>query len=158
MGYLFKPSELVSILESLGTVGPSVSLEDGVKVFPCGVQCEMLLGRAKYRGNVRFVHVSTKKRWVTVDFEWICIWSDEFKRWSKVGSLISNEIPYHKHYFQPDEDRVKLKNILKGLSIRFFRMDDYSHIIETDSGFVSRWYLPKMALFRMITIAMLAKK
>jgi hypothetical protein len=92
-----------------------------------------------------------------VDFDWLCIWADEFKRWSQVGSLKS-KILYHKYYYQHDEDRVKLKQLLKNVSVRFFRMDDHTHLIDTSVGFVSRLSLPKMALFRIIVIAMLVKK
>jgi hypothetical protein len=157
VGYLFNPQELVLMLESLGTVSPSILVEDGVKIFPCGVQCQMRLGKEIYRGNTLSVHVSKRDRSVTVDFAWLCIWVGEFQRWSQVGS-VKSKITYQRYNYQSDEDRVKLKHILKSISVRFFRIDDFSHIVETDQGFVSRWYLPKMALFRMITIAMLAKK
>lgn len=157
MSYIFNPVGLASMLESLGTNSPSVSVEDGIKVFCCGVQCEMLLGHAKYRGNVRSVYVSLKERYVIVDYDWCCIWSNEFKRWSKVGSLKSR-IPYHEHYFQDDEDRVKIKHILKIPSARFFRMDDHTHLIDTKDGYVSRWFLPKMAMFRKTVIAILLSK
>ncbi len=157
MGYAFNPPNLVSMLESLGTASPSISVEDGVKIFPGGVQCQMTLGKATYRGNALSVHVSKVEKSVTVDFILLCIWSEEFKIWSKVGS-VKSKLNYHRYNHQPDENRVKLKQILGNISVRFFRIDDYTHIIETENGFVSRWRLPKMAMCRMITIALLAKK
>ncbi len=157
MGYLYNPLDLVSMLESLGTVGPSIPVKEGVKVFPCGVQCQMVLGKAIYRGDILYVEVSTVEKCVTVDFTRLCIWKNKLKIWSKVGSVRS-KIPYHKYNYQPDEDRVKLKQFLRNISVRFFRMDDHTHIIETDNGFVSRCCLPKMAISRMIFIALLSKK
>ncbi|MEK7499506.1 MAG: hypothetical protein AAB649_02780 [Patescibacteria group bacterium] len=158
MSYLFDPAGLVKLFEALGVHSPSVSKEgEGVQVFPCGVQCEMLLGHARYRGSVISIQVSTVERFAVVDYDWCCIWLEEFKRWSRVGSF-KFKIPYHKYYWQKDEERVKIGMLLKGPSARFFKMDDYTHLIETKDGFFPRWYFPKMLTFRRVVIAILAKK